>query len=244
VLQADEFDLGVVGGGNNVMVPRGMNHVSISQVAFRRSVMMVSLPKEGEVYWDRWRTANQALIDNIRQAAAGKPEPDRIVYVKASFALRHQEIVDLFKLVRRAGLNRVRLVVHQQSISSDGAGKVGWFEVRLEPEANPADLSELKPDPLSLVAGIGSGGKLTLNATYMGTIEDSSLLTSRLTQVFAERAQAGTAERTIVVRAADEIDYGEVARLVDCLTGVGAAPIVMGLDAPIPIGSKRQLASR
>jgi hypothetical protein len=73
----------------------------------------------------------------------------------------------------------------------------------------------------------------------MGTIEDPALLAFKLTEIFAERTLAGTTERTVAVRAADEIEYGEIARLVDCLIGAGAGPIIMQLDAHIPTGSKR-----
>jgi biopolymer transport protein ExbD len=243
MLEANEFGSGFVDYGESVAVPREMNHASASNIPFKRSAMTVSLPKEGDVYWEARRTAKEDLPDKIRQSAAGKSEAKRIVYVEASFHVRHQEVVDLLKLVRRAGLDRSRLVVRHRSVTK-GAGQTAWFEVSLEPERNTvADTFQVDPNPLSLVAGIGSGGKLTLNATDLGTIEDPSFLAFRLTQIFAERAQAGTAERTVVLRAANEIEYGEVAKLVDCLTGAGADPIVMQLDASIPIPRKRQLAS-
>ena len=244
-LQANELGLGWVCGGETVSVPRGMNHASIGKAGLKRSAMIVSLPKEGDVYWDRWHTAKEALPDIIRQAAAGKPGPDRIVYVKAAFDVSHQEIVELLKLVRGAGMNRVGLVVHQQSVPSDRAGHIDWFEVRLEPEANPGtDISGVYPNPGSLVAAIGPGGKLTLNATDMGRIEDPSLLASGLTEILAERAREGIAERTVAVRAADKIEYGEVARLVDCLSGAGADPIVMQLSGNPQTKRKRRLDSR
>ena len=244
-LNADELGLGLVCGGESVSVPRGMNHALVSKIGLKRSAMIVQLPKEGDVYWHQWLTSKEALVDSISQSAAGKPEPDQIVYLKASFEVSNRTIVDLLKLVRRAGLNRIGLVVHQQSMATDRRIQTAWLEVRLENERNRAqDISELKPDPLRLVAGIGSGGKLTLNTTDVGTIEDPGLLTSRLTEIFAERAQAGTGQRTVVLRAADEIEYGEVAKLVDCLTGAGADPIVMQLETQPPIRSRRHLASR
>ena len=244
-LHANELDLGTVCGGESVSIPRGMNHASVNKAGLKRSAMVVSLPKEGDVYWDRWRTAKEVLPDTIRQAAAGRPDRDGIVYVKASFEVSHHEIVELLKLVRRAGLNRVGLVVHQRKVPGDRSLQLDWLEVRLEPERNQvADGSEVYPNPLSLMTGIGARGKLTLNATDMGRIEDPSSLTFRLTKIFAERAQEGIAERTVVVTAADEIEYGEVAKLVDCLSGAGADPIVMRLDAHPPIPGNRRLASR
>jgi hypothetical protein len=89
-----------------------------------------------------------------------------------------------------------------------------------------------------LRVGIRADGKLSLNATDMGSIEDPSKLASRLAEIFTACAEAGVAERSVTVSAGDEVEYGEVAKLVDFLTGAGAGPIVMQLDAHIPIGSK------
>jgi biopolymer transport protein ExbD len=238
VLEANELGMGFVDYGTAVTVPRNMNHATIGKLAFKRS-MTVSMPKEGEVFWEGRRTAKEALPDRIRQSAAGKPEPNGIVYVEAEFGVRYQEILDLLRIVRQAGFGGSRLIVRQGSVTMDRPGPAGWLEVRLEPEPKPApDISELKPDPLRLVAGIRAGGKLSLNATNMGSIEDPSMLASRLAEIFNACAEAGVAERSITVSAGDEVEYGEVAKLVDCLTGAGAGPIVMQLDAHIPIGRK------
>ena len=232
ILEAQELGFsGFVDYGTTVGVPRDMSHATIGKLGFKRS-MTVSLPKEGEVYWESRKTAKENLPDRIRQSAAGKPEPNRIVYVEAAFSARQREIIDLLKLVRQAGMDRSRLIVRQQGVTRDRPGPSGWFEVRLS-EPNPAtDISQLKPDPFTLVAGIRSDGQLTLNATNMGTIQDTSMLVSRLAEIFAECAEAGFTERTVTVKAEDEVEYGEVAKLVDCLTGAG--PIVMQLDSQLP----------
>lgn len=245
VLEADELGIGIVDYGTVVNVPCNLNHATIGKLGFKRS-MTVSLPKEGDVYWESRRTANEAVPEKIRQSAAGKTGTNPSVYVEAAFDMREQEIVELLKRVRQAGMDRSRLIVRQRGVTSYRPGPSGWFEVRLEPEPNPAPhISKLKPDPFRLVAGIGAGGKLSLNATSMGTIEDPSILASKLAEIFAEGAEAGVAERNVTVSAGDDVEYGEVAKLVDCLTGAGADPIVLQLDAPrLTPGKKRQLASQ
>jgi biopolymer transport protein ExbD len=229
---------GFVDYGTAVSVPRNMDHVRIGRLAFKRS-MTLSLPKEGEVYWESHKTSKEVLPDKIGQSAVGRPEANRIVYVEAASDAKQLEIVDLLRLVRQAGMDRSRLIVRQRDVSADRPGRSGWFEVRLEPESNAApDVSELKPDPFKLVAGIQASGKLSLNATNFGTIEDPSFLAWRLSRIFAERAESGLAERTVTVKADHEIEYGDVAKLVDCLAGAGADPIVMQLDAPLTIPKK------
>lgn len=241
ILEAQELGLsGFVDYGTTVGVPRDMNHATMGKLGFKR-LMTVSLPKEGEVYWESQKTAKENLPDKIRQSAAAKPEPNRVVYVEAALDARQQEIVDLLKLVRRAGLDRSRLIVRQRGVTTDRPGPSGWFEVRLEPEADATqNVSEKYPSPLELVAGIGANGKLTLNTTNIGTIEDPNLLASRLTEIFTECAEAGFTERTVTVRAENDVEYVEVAKLVDTLTGAGAGPIVMQLDAHRPMRSKRR----
>jgi len=238
MLLAEELGCsGFVDYGTTVSVPRNMNHATVGGLGFKRS-MTLSLPKEGDLYWESRKTAKESLPDKIK-LSAGKPESNGIVYVEGAFNVRYQEIVDLLKLVRQAGLERSRILVGQQSVKTNGTERVGWFEVKLEPESNSApDIAELKPDPFKLVAGIRSSGKLSLNATNIGTIDDPSFLTWKLTQIFAKRVEAGFAERGVTVKADNEIEYGEVAKLVDSLTGAGADPIVMQLDAPHTIPKK------
>jgi biopolymer transport protein ExbD len=106
----------------------------------------------------------------------------------------------------------------------------------------------LPPDPLTLVVTVNADRTVQLNGlTDMGTVDDLSVLSSKLVAVFAERtknraykpelalrADLSDAERiqkTVFIKAPRSLSYGEVARVIDGLKGTGASPIGLQVDA-------------
>jgi len=111
------------------------------------------------------------------------------------------------------------------------------------PENNPL----IKPNDNTLVVTIEPDRTLKLNSlTDMGTVDDLSKLSLKLTSLFEERtrnhayrADLLTAihlpehlriEKTVFIKAPRSISYGEVARVVDGLKATGAEPIGLQLD--------------
>lgn len=88
---------------------------------------------------------------------------------------------------------------------------------------------------------------LKLNSlTDMGTVDDTSKLSTRLVALFEERTRnrvyrAGMltrsdlpdeirVEKTVFIKAPRSASYGEVARVIDGLKGAGASPVGLQLD--------------
>ena len=114
----------------------------------------------------------------------------------------------------------------------------------------PADTPnnpEIKPDDKTLVVTIEPDRTLKLNSlSDMGTVDDLTPLTTKLTSVFAERLRnrafradliarvdlpdSKRVEKTIFIKAPRNIPYGEVARVLDGLKGAGADPIGLQLN--------------
>lgn len=114
----------------------------------------------------------------------------------------------------------------------------------------PADTPnnpELKPDDNTLVVTIEPDRTLKLNKlSDMGTVDNLTPLTTKLTTVFAERLRnrafrsdliarvdlpdSKRVEKTIFIKAPRNIPYGEVARVLDGLKGAGADPIGLQLN--------------
>ncbi|HEY6802364.1 MAG TPA: biopolymer transporter ExbD [Pyrinomonadaceae bacterium] len=111
----------------------------------------------------------------------------------------------------------------------------------------PPDNRHLDPNPKTLVVTVDSDRTLKLNAlTDMGTVDDMSKLTQKLTDVFAERIKnrvfrddlvarfdlpdSQRVEKTVFVKAPRALSYGELARVIDGLKGSGAEPIGLQLD--------------
>ena len=112
-----------------------------------------------------------------------------------------------------------------------------------EPDKNP----QLKANDTTLVVTIAPDRTLKLNSlTDMGTVDDISPLAAKLSSTFKERLhnrayrhdmllrvdvpEEQRIEKTVFIKAPRSITYGEVARVLDGLKGIGAYPIGLQLD--------------
>ena len=111
----------------------------------------------------------------------------------------------------------------------------------------PENNAHIDPGPLTLVVTIEPDRTLKLNSVSdMGTVDNLTPLTTKLTSVFEERLRNRAyrsdliarldlpefkrVEKTIFIKAPRSIPYGEVARVLDGLKGTGAEPIGLQLD--------------
>jgi len=68
--------------------------------------------------------------------------------------------------------------------------KPSRFKADIPTQRDPnEDLSQLKPNPLTLVVSVGSDLQLRLNQDSMGSVNDTTSLSMRLAQVFAQRKE-------------------------------------------------------
>ncbi len=106
---------------------------------------------------------------------------------------------------------------------------------------------KLPPNPRTLVVTIKSDRTLMLNGlTDMGSVNDTSRLTAKLTDVFQQRLEnhsfsaamrdridlpeAMRIEKTVFIKAPRSIPYGEVVRVLDGIRGAGASPMGLQID--------------
>ena len=108
------------------------------------------------------------------------------------------------------------------------------------------DLSQLKPNPLTLVVSVGSDLQLRLNQDSMGSVNDTTSLSMRLAQVFAQRKEQRAykpgmetrsdlpederIEKTVFVKAPRSLPYGDVVKVIDAIKGAGANPVGLQVD--------------
>lgn len=100
----------------------------------------------------------------------------------------------------------------------------------------------------TLIVSVGSDLSLSLNKeSNLGSVDDASRLTERLSQVFKLRAEnldhtentqndpgftsPDHIERTVFIKAPKGLDYGSVAKVVDAVELAGAAPISLQIDS-------------
>lgn len=111
------------------------------------------------------------------------------------------------------------------------------------PDNNP----QIQPNINTLVVTIEPDRTLKLNnESDMGTVDNLTPLTTKLTSVFEERLRNRAyrfdliarvdlpefqrVEKTIFIKAPRSISYGEVARVLDGVKGAGADPVGLQLD--------------
>ena len=111
--------------------------------------------------------------------------------------------------------------------------KPARFEAKVPSE--PTDtVTNIRPNPLSLVVSMEQDGKIRLNKDE---VSDAGALGARLSQIFNERQTNGVyregtteVERTVFVKAPRLLKYGEVVRVIDAVKGSGASPMGLQID--------------
>lgn len=116
--------------------------------------------------------------------------------------------------------------------------KPSRFEAKVPSEPDPnQDLSQLKPNPLTLVVSISNDLKLKLNQDEIGSVNDTGNLSSTLAALFQQRKverayRPGTdeVERTVFIKAPRSLKYGDVVKVIDAIKGAGANPVGLQID--------------
>ena len=111
----------------------------------------------------------------------------------------------------------------------------------------PHNDPNIRPNIDTLVVTIQPDRTLKLNSlSEMGTVDDLSPLSAKLTSIFAERTklrayrsdmlarldlpESARIEKTVFIKAPRTLPYGEVIRVMDGLKATGASPIGLQLD--------------
>jgi biopolymer transport protein ExbD len=125
--------------------------------------------------------------------------------------------------------------------------KPSRFEADIPTQRDPnEDLSQLKPNPLTLVVSISNDLQLKLNADNMGSVNDTAPLSQKLLQLFRQRAdthayragmetrtdlpESQRIEKTVFVKAPRSVKYGDVVKVIDAIKGAGANPVGLQVD--------------
>ena len=127
--------------------------------------------------------------------------------------------------------------------------KPSRFKADIPTQRDPnEDVSQLKPNPLTLVVTIGSPPDLQikLNQDVMGSVNDTSNLAATLLKTFQQRKEQHAykvgmetatnipedqrIEKTVFVKAPRALKYGDVVKVIDAIKGAGANPVGLQVD--------------
>lgn len=125
--------------------------------------------------------------------------------------------------------------------------KPSRFKADIPTQRDPnEDLSQLKPNPLTLVVSIAPDMSIKLNQDALGSVNDTTALSQRLLQVFQQRKdqraykvgmemrtdikEEDKIEKTVFVKAPRGMKYGDVVKVIDAIKGAGANPVGLQVD--------------
>jgi biopolymer transport protein ExbD len=125
--------------------------------------------------------------------------------------------------------------------------KPSRFQADIPTQRDPnEDLSQLKPNPLTLVVSITGDLQLKLNQDNMGSVNDTAPLSSKLRQVFQQRKEQRAykpgmetrvdvpeeerIEKTVFIKAPRGMRYEDVVKVIDAIKGAGANPVGLQVD--------------
>jgi len=125
--------------------------------------------------------------------------------------------------------------------------KPSRFQADIPTQRDPnEDLSQLKPNPLTLVVSISNDLQLKLNQDSIGSVNDTAPLSQKLLQLFQQRKDTRAykvgmetrtdvpdserIEKTVFVKAPRSVKYGDVVKVIDAIKGAGANPVGLQVD--------------
>lgn len=227
-----------------VNLPSAFKNGDIDRGIEKDNAVIITVTADGRMYLgtDHTPIEDRDLGARMKPLLAQQPEDDRIVYMAGDLAADYGHVVSACDEIRRAEQTRVGLLVN--GLRDDWPSRL-IVELPKEPDPNE-DLSNLRPNPLTLVAAIKPDLDLTLNLDPMGSVNDLDPLSQKLQQIFQLREEqyalkpgyetrtdlpmSERVERTLIIKAPKHVKYGDVAKVIDAARGAGARPIVLQLD--------------
>jgi biopolymer transport protein ExbD/biopolymer transport protein TolR len=227
-----------------VNLPRDVANADIDRNVEKDSAVIVTVGSDGKMYIgkDHSPIDHDTLRYKVRELAANLREDHRIVYLAADVAADYGKVTEACDAIRGADVSHVGVLAFTPKYDWPGRMVV---ELPAVPDPNQ-DLSQFKPNPLTLVVTISPDLKVKLNGDDYGSSNDLGGLNDKLIHVFQLRREQHAyrqgyetrtdlpederVEKTITIKADRKNKFGDVAKVINTLIGAGARPIFLQLD--------------
>lgn len=104
----------------------------------------------------------------------------------------------------------------------------GSLNVRVPAEQKDARVG---PHPDTILITIDRDKSISLNRENIAsTIDDLQPLAERLRTIFSQRDANANPARTVFIKAPEQLEYGQIATVIDAAKGAGAAPVALQVD--------------
>jgi biopolymer transport protein ExbD len=236
------------GGRIKVDLPRETKNVEADPDIDKETSVVISLPDDNRIFIGKSLSPipKEDLRYKLEELLKNRAASDALVYVAAGRFNDYGTIVEVLNQIRMQKVSRVGLLANR----SNAVGPARFaVETPTEPDPN-ADISQLKPNPLTLVVTVTPDLKLKLNQNDYGEVNDPEPLSAILSQVFQKRLEhraykpglelrtdlpeSERIEKTIVIKANRSTKYGDVIKVIDTVKGAGASPIMLQIEDLAP----------
>lgn len=228
-----------------VNLPVNIKYSDIDNDIDKETSMVLTLTSDNKLYERRAdkteKTVNiitkEELPEKLKKFSAAKTPDKRIVYIKADVNASNEDVLQVFDIIRKAGIDKIGLVVVGEKNSAEPIQiYLERFEVRL-PQPTDKTTEAVRPNPLTLVVMLDKDGILMLNREDTGRISETELLKNKLDRIFKERESNGVfreetneVEKTVFLKVSKSGKYGDFIKLVEAVKGARAEPIGIQIE--------------
>ncbi|MBX7172600.1 MAG: hypothetical protein K1X72_16650 [Pyrinomonadaceae bacterium] len=188
-----------------------------------KQTVQISKASNGTLTFKTDESSSDSL-EMILSSIKGKPE----VTIKPDPSMDFGSVAKVLYAVRRITNDCVNIEASTNSINP---------YVYYLPEPRENNSADIKPNPLTLIVFISQNGKITLNTESMGSVENTTLLTKRLKEVFKYRIDNGVlrertneVETSLVVKPSSSIKFGDLIKVINAIKETEASPIGLIID--------------
>jgi biopolymer transport protein ExbD len=227
-----------------VNLPRGLKYSEADRDVDKPNAAVITVTADGRRYLgtDHSPIEGRELGPRIQALLAQQSETDKVVYLAADAGADYGHIVSACDEIRMTEAGRIGLLVTR--LRDDWPRRL-TVEVLRPPDPNE-DVTNLRPNPLTLLVAISPDLSLTLNTDAIGSVNDLDALSRKLRDIFRQREESYAlkpgyetrtdlpmserVEATTTIRAPKRMKYGDVVKVIDAARGAGARPIILQLD--------------
>jgi biopolymer transport protein ExbD len=236
------------GGRVNVDLPKGVKNADVDINTDKETSLVISLPDNTNIFVGKSRSSipRDMLREKLKEWLKDRTDPEQMVYVAASVSDDYGAVIEVLNDIRMEGVSRAGLLANR--LHAEGPSRFA-VEIPAEPDPNQ-DLSNMKPNPLTLVVSVSPDLKLKLNMDDYGSVSDPEPLSTKLLEIFKQRTEnrayksglelrtdlpeSERIEKTLIIKGTRSLKYGDVIKVIDAVKGAEANPIVLQIDDLAP----------
>ncbi len=208
---------------NTICIPQQTEDLSIIEIDANSKLIVMTRTKDGSK-----TLANAEPLSSLSEILS-RIDKKSVITFKADPTLSFNSVADALRKIRRVAANCVNVEAATRT-------KNQYVYIAPEPLKDGSAVN-IKPNPLTLVVELKSNKKITLNNGDEGSLNDTSLLSKHLKEIFSEREKYGAfregtneVEKTVFVKAPLTVNFADVIRVIEAIKEGGASPVGLQID--------------